>query len=386
MIPQAGVFRSLCSRRCCPAPCIFSGRPCPGLLLIRISGDSDLLGGGVMFLTAVLFALVMVVLARTGGESPFVLAASLGLVCWLVFLVAGVAMYGRLLVQRGVMVYLLRRFLSPAPFLVVLGYMDFSILAYSFRYADPQVVGVLFEVWPVFLILVVARFSGDRYDRIGWPLMGGLVLSFFGVALVLSSVAGGPAGLLGLMLGSGWRGLVLAALLPLGAAGVSGFTGFTWVWAARTAQRDDVPAAVRSGRTQEDVDRFFLYMCPCFTAFCHLVVVLVMAFATGQLGSGEPVPVSLVLWGVACGVGYGVGGLLWRLSTCLTRNVGVHSVCYVTPVCTLLLMWAWGLVVGVGLPYLALGVALVVLGNLSVSFRGLLPWWLCRVRGILGSS
>ena len=333
-----------------------------------------------MFLTAVLFALVMVVLAHTGGESPFLVAASLGVVCWLVFMGAGTAMYWRLLVQPGVLVYLLRRFISPAPFLVILSYLDFSILSYSFRHADPQVVGVLFEVWPVFLIVVVSSFSGDRYDRVGWSLMAGVILSFFGVVLVLSSVVGGPLGLLSMMLGAGWRGLVVSALLPVGAALVSGFTGFTWVWAAWVAQRDDVPAVVRAGRTQEDVDRFFLYMCPCFTTFGHLVVVSIMAFATGQVGFGEPVSVSLVLWGVACGFGYGLGGLLWRLSTCLTRNVGVHSVCYVTPVCTLLLMWAWGLVGGLGLPYLASGVALVVLGNLSVSFRGLWPWLLWRVR------
>lgn len=334
---------------------------------------SDALGAGVMLGVAFLFAFVLLGVAQAGQVPVFYLAFWTRLGIFFLVSVVFLTFYGRLLSEPAVLRFLVRRLWSWEVLLISASYLDFALMSLSFRFAEAQVVVVIFEVWPLFLIFIVSAFSGRFYDSVSLLSYLGLSTAFCGVLLVLSSGAGGPVVFLSALLSGDWRETALSVAFPLGAALLTSMTGFSWVWWARSSSESvtkrPVPPALAGGRGQAPALLWCLAFCCLFCAVASFLLGLVFH-------PGEPVVSGrLLLYGfVVAGFGYGLAASLWRYATTLTRNVGVHAVSYLTPVFALPLLAVFGLLSELSVWPLALGVFLVVGSNLSVSVRGFWGW------------
>ena len=331
------------------------------------------MGAGTMLVVAFLFAFVLLGVAQAGKVPVFYLAfwnrLGIFLLVGMVFLI----FYGGLLSEPGVLRLLVRRLWSWEVLLISASYLDFAVMSLSFRFADAHVVAVIFEIWPLFLILIVSAFSERAYDSLSLLSYLGLSTAFLGVVFVLSSGAGGPVVFLSELLSGGWRETALSVAFPLSAALLTSMTGFSWVWWSRSCSRSftggPVPSALAGSGGQAPMLLWCLAFCCLFCAAGSLILGLV--FHPGEPLVSRP----LLLWGfVVSGLGYALAASLWRYATTLTRNVGIHAVSYLTPVFALPMMGVFGLLPELELWPLVLGVFLVVVSNLSVSVRGFWVW------------
>ena len=186
--------------------------------------SSEFRAASVLVVASFGFAAVMLGLAFVGGRSPLVLGAFASLGSWLGFLLAFVVVNRDILSRDGVLPYLLRRLATPLPFLTVLGYYDYVVLAYAFGEVAPELVGVVFEVWPLWVILVVSRFTGAAYNPLGWGSVAGVLAAFAGVVLVMAGASGGVFRLWGA--GVEWR----LAWVALGGFPAVGGGDAQWVY------------------------------------------------------------------------------------------------------------------------------------------------------------
>ena len=111
---------------------------------------------------------------------------------------------------------------------------------------------------------------------------------------------------------------------------LSGFIGWTWVWALAEARRSDLPRGLVLGLSLGRREMFFLMACPCLSTLVGGVTALLLAPFTGSFsdssGGWEAVRVPVFV-GPGCVFCYCGCGLLWRLATVLTRKVEIHAVC-----------------------------------------------------------
>ena len=121
---------------------------------------SDLPAVGSMLVAVACFGLVPAVIAVGRERNPFLFASAMRLgiavFCLLVLAVFFSRSLGMLLRREG-LVFLRRRFLSREMGGILFSYFGFVVFALSLRWAAPSASAVIYEVWPILLICIVAR-------------------------------------------------------------------------------------------------------------------------------------------------------------------------------------------------------------------------------------
>ena len=320
----------------------------------------------MMVAVAVLFAATLVAAKLSGAEFPFWLGA------WMrvgVSLVAGstVALFWRRLrLNRRLVLVLLRRYVSWETPLVMFSYFDFVFLAMAFRYAEPHVVAVAYEMWPLLLISVVGWLGGGRYRKVGRWEYAGILLSFVGIYVAVSAGSGVGLAWLAESLRGGGLSLLKGLGLPLLAGVATGFTGFSWVLCSKAFESSVVRERNTGGAGVGAMLLVLLCFCNALTSLqCALLGTLFEGFGASSVSG------NLLLYGLVLGgFGYGVAAVLWRLATSVSDHSGIHVVCNLTPVVALSLFWLFGVLGELDHVMLWVGVAFIVLGNGGVVLRG----------------
>ena len=320
----------------------------------------------MMVAVAVLFAATLLGVKLSGTDYAFWLGAWVRLGSSLVSGIAVLVFWKRLRLNRRLVGALLRRYVSWETLVVMVSYLDFVFLAMAFRYAEPYVVAVAYEMWPLLLITVVGWLGGGRYRKVGLWEYAGIVISMVGIYVAVS--AGNGVGITWLF--DGFRGsgfMMLKGLgLPLLAGLVTGFTGFSWVLCSKAHGSRDVQACNIDGAGVGAMLLVFLWFSNILTALECAVLGVIFEGVGAMSVSGN-----LLLYGFALGgLGYGVAAVLWRLATSVSDNSGIHAVCNLTPVVALLGFLILGFLGTVDHTMLWLGTVLVVLGNVGVVLRG----------------
>ena len=149
-----------------------------------------------MLIATVGYSLVpFLVASANGSENPFLFSAALRL-----GVAAGLSLFllvffRSILFRAETLVLVARRVMTWSMLCIIINQFVYGLFAWSTRFIDISVAAVLFEVWPILLILVTAfLFRGQRrYRKITPAVMTLLVLGFLGFAFVAISETEGWA-------------------------------------------------------------------------------------------------------------------------------------------------------------------------------------------------
>ena len=318
---------------------------------------------GYMLIVSIAFSLIPLVVHLAGGaQAPFLFNAWLRTgvaVACLLFLI----IFFRSGHLRGEDVVLIGRRLfvwpASAPMIwAVVGSLDYALFAWSTGFIDITVAAILFEMYPVGIILFASWLfrGGTRFRRITVTTVFLISLSMVGLVFAnVSQVAGfGVVGAAFL-----WRSLVGAALVAAAIVAVS-LSVFGLRWGA------DLSRELSRGPEARSLELY----CVVIALFVVSLVSVPVSLGVG-LAAGESVTSDALLIAVAGGVlANAVASIAWRKSVLTTDNLGINAIGFAIPVMSLLWLY-WIVDIDVARwDYLIIGAAAIITANLLINFEG----------------
>ena len=318
---------------------------------------------GYMLIASIAFSLLPLVVNLAGGaQAPFLFNAWLRLGVaggCLVFLI--VSFRGGHLRVEDVVLVGKRLFVWPAnaPIIwAVAGSLDYALFAWSVKFIDITVAAILFEMYPVGIILFASwLFRGEmRYRRVTVTTAFLISLSMVGLVFAnVSQVSGfgvvGPAFL--------WRSLIGVALVAAAIVAVS-LSVFGLRWGA------DLSAELSRGPEVRSLELYCVVIALLAVSLFSIPVSLGVGLAAGESISSD----ALVI-GVAGGVlANAVASIAWRKSVLMTDNLGINAIGFAIPVMSLLWLYLIADACVARWDYLVIGAAAIVTANLLINFEG----------------
>ncbi len=322
-----------------------------------------------MLMAVAFFGLVPLTIALGRGHNPFLYGAAMRLGIALFVIVLLLAFFWPLLREKEIYSFIKRRFFSPEIAGILFSYFDFAVLGLAFRWADPSAGAVIFELSPLLLIFIVARWTSGRHHNLHRMTLFMLLIALIGVVFVLASQTGGFTNLGRETLNEFPSNVYIGVALALAAAFITAFAGFSWVWSHNSVTHPELPAAIRESHDEETLGMFFLLAA---AAMANLGAAALNAAAAAVHGAftGEWITSNGVLLGVAGGIlSAGVAAVLWNYASTLTRNLGIHSLTYGTPILSLAFLAVAGQIGEVDAAYLIIGTAAIITANLIINFE-----------------
>ena len=334
---------------------------------------------GYMLVAVTLFSSLPLVIAWGGGErAPFLFNAAMNAGVVLACLVFMTALYRSLIFNGANLRIIARRIFDIKIGLSIFANFNFAFFAWSTRFVDVSVSAILFESWPIFIILITARLfrSDARYHEITSEMLLLLALGLVGFAFVVVGQAGGFANIQ-----TGGLALLIAgvALAVLGAIATS-FTAFSFRWGTDVAS--ELPDSSREGISEASLDMFGVLV-----AFlvANAASAIINTFA--GVSSGESLDQRTLLVAVFLGGATNwVANVAWRKANLTTDNLGINALAYATPIFSLAWLFLFSQVAPERLDYLIAGAVGIIIVNLLINFEAeirfgfkalLLALWAC---------
>ena len=311
----------------------------------------------------ILFSLFPALIGLAKVNSPYLFASAwrVGvLVGYGAFLLVG---YRDLTFSRAVWRVVWSRTASWAMLFWVFAFFDIPLYALSAGTIDVAATAVLYEVWPVMLILLMGwLFRGEgRYLKIGPFTLFAFLLAVVGVALVITSQVGGLGRLRDLG-GSSAGNVALGVSLAFGAAAMTALSGVGFRWGADTAR--ELPTSRRHDRASLEV---FSVVAGSLVG-CALSIPVMGGIG---LGRSEPVEYGPLAYALIGGpLITALPSILWRKAMLITNNLGVGVLMYLTPLAGLCWLLALSLVGSTDITLLAFGAVVIVAANIGVYLEG----------------
>ena len=331
--------------------------------------SNDRLAAVYMLVVVVGISLVPLVFAFGGAsENPFLFNAGWRLGVAAGCLVCLFTFYRRLLFDQAILALVLRRLPSWALIWAAAGNCEYMLFAWAVRFIDISAVTVIYEIWPILLILLVERLyrREKRYREIGRGTLALLVIAFTGIAFVVL----GQAGSIDILSDgeSGVRDLLVGLVLAVGAAFLAPLMAFGFRWGSDLADE-------MAGKSVSGADRGSLEM------FCAIVAFFVSSSGSalfnagaGLVGGEEIGPRVLVIGVVGGALTNSVAGIAWRKVNFTTGHLGINALAYMTPVVSLSFLAAFSMVEIPRPDYLVIGTVAIVAANLLINFEAEIRW------------
>ena len=367
---------------------------------ITNSSDRDHLALPVMMLVVVGYSLAPLAIS-SGGDNPFLIN-----LFWRIGLILGYISFLLLFAKslifksecRGLIwerLFALRkvgnwRNMSYLAFpLAVVGNFDSALFVFATRYTDVAIIAVLFETWPIFYILIVARIlRNERSPDQGIPAfsMAFLVgVAFIGLVFVYASQQQG--GVLEFVLRLAiWNQLGIIGL-ALGAAFLGAFPAFSFRWGM------DLSKEVASTVNRSPEDKSLQLACITFATMLANVVSMPISLGLG-VGLGEDLPIHnlfqhniiflIVVGGV---IAYALPTILWRLANLLSlENPGINALAFLIPILSVVWLVLFSEVNLAKWDYFIMGTLAVITANLLINFQAEIRWGFKALLLTLGTS
>ncbi|MYC34860.1 MAG: hypothetical protein F4X64_17020, partial [Chloroflexi bacterium] len=202
-----------------------------------------------MLLAVIFFSSLPLIIAwGGGGQAPFLFNAGMsgGMALGCLLFVA--IFYRRLLFNWDSLRLIRRRMFNIYIALSIIANFNFAVFAWSTRFVDVSITAILFETWPIFIILIMERLfrgqtryrrptdiSGDdadseqeppRYHRLTPGMFLIMLLGVAGFGFVVVGQAGGFAGVQASSLLVAIIGVILAVVGAITTA----FAAFSFRW------------------------------------------------------------------------------------------------------------------------------------------------------------
>ena len=334
---------------------------------------------GYMLLAVTLFSSLPLVIAwGGGGRVPFLFNASMNAGIAVGCLVFITILYHRLVFNAANLIVIARRAFDVKLALSVAANFNFAFFAWSTRFVDVSVAAILFETWPLFFILLMARlYRGEtRYRALDMEMVFLLALGLAGFAFVVVGQAGGFAGIQTARLSVVIIGVVLAGL---GAIATS-FTAFGFRWGTDVVH--EIPSEARHGIGEHSLEMFGVLV-----AFLIANTLAAVLNTFAGMSNGEVMDSRTLLIAVVVGSAVnGIANVAWRKANLTTNNPGINALAYATPLFSLVWLFLFTHVKPVSLDYLVAGAVGIITVNLLINFEAeirfgfkalLLALWAC---------
>ena len=322
---------------------------------------------GYMSAAVLIFSLVPLVIVEVhGAENPFLfnagwrLGASVG--CVLVLLV----FWQPLILDRGVLLFSLRRTVSWAILWGAVGCFDYGFFTWSTRFIDVSASAILFELWPIPFILIVSRFLGDTYgySRNLSFIVPFMAVAFVGLVFVVASQTGNFSGIGNTSFHEGMQGVVLAIVAAL----LGSLGACSLIWGKNLA--DQLAAMGLTHRDRSSLVLFGAILGFGISSFWGATA----NAAIGLFYAGRP---SFEVFSVGVIVGVllqASAAILQRKANLLTRNLGINALGYAIPILSLIWLWIFSEINVLRPDYLLIGAAAIVTANLLINFDTEIRW------------
>ena len=334
---------------------------------------------GYMVIAVMSFSLIPLVVYVSGGsQAPLIFNAWFRAGIMLGSFSFLLVFYHRTFLDRNVLLLVWARVYRwpDNKFLLgtVLSTLEFVFLSWSVKYLDITTAAILFETWPVWVILLASWVfrEEERYRKITFTTMMLVALSLAGFVFAIASQTSDLLGLDRIVLGRWIIGVVLVVL----ATAIGSFSVFGLKWGV------DSRRAVNPGVDSGSLDLCFAVLAFSIASVVSATVSLIVGLASGESLIGVP-PVSpifglslgaplIALLGGICT--YVVGTIAWRKANLTTDNLGINAVAFVTPI--LSLFWLYWLAQAdvARWDFLTIGTAAVISANLLISFEAEIRW------------
>lgn len=349
-------------------------------LFLTLRGVGNGAATGYMFGVVAFFSLIPIVVALgDGGKSPFLFNAA-----WRVGLISGVTVSGLLylfLFHRGLLAYYWENretIVSQVPnallLLSVVNGFDYALFALSVRFIDVSVAAVLFEIWPIFFVLLRARLEKQQLPLSVFIL---LIPAMVGLAfVVLSQTEFGK-----LAEGLSFK-VLLGGVLAFCGGLASACTALSFKWASdlqRNLPEPDIEPNPSTGVATALVPVLVAFVVTNLVAFPLTIAVGISSGERLALDSSGATYLAVGLLGGA--LVQALGSKLYRISNVISHSLGVNAIYYFTPCFTLLWLALIGLLVSIGgwelgigginvahVELLIIGTILIVIANLLINF------------------
>ena len=316
------------------------------------------MAAGLMLASVIGFSIVPLLVALGDGESPFIFAAA-----WKIGVAATCALiltviYRSLVFSGSVWKVIWLRIASLPMLFWIINYFDTALYAWSTQFIDVSITAVLYETWPILLVILASWLFRDetRYRKITPMSVFLLVIAFVGVASVIGSQAGGIANLAAAS--TELPSLALGVFLVLAAALLTALTAFGFRWAVDLAS--DLPND--EGRDSDSLELFSTVVGLAIVSLINFPLTALAGFARN-----EPVSLTPIAFGATGGVLVGaIVVIVWRKANLISHNLELNVMVYLTPVAALGWLFAFSLVGDVSLGYLAIGLTMIVAANVGL--------------------
>ena len=275
------------------------------------------------------------------------------------------ARHHRIIRNRRILRTIVAHTKSWAILLAILSQFDLILIAWSVRYIDISATAVLWETWPVIMIILMIFLFRDerRYANTTVANMLLTILAFVGLAFVVSSQTN-----LASAASSEARSLASALIgsaIVLAAAVLFALEAFMFRWGA------DLSGALIAHPGLRQADRTSLELFGVMLGRSIAIIVAApLIMVSGMLFAGESLTLQLVVPGIAAGALIGTAGnLAWRQANLLTSNVAINAMSYANPVIALVWLGIFSRINITEVDYLIIGTAVIVVSNLLINFQ-----------------
>lgn len=289
-----------------------------------------------------------------------------------------VAFHSSLIFDKKVMGIIARRVPNWAMLFAVIGNLDFTMFTWSLRFIDVSISAVLIEIWPIFLIFLVARLLGERYKKITIEMVGLSFLCFIGVAFVVNSQFGTGVS----ENNTSTPMLVIGTVLALGGAIAAALTAFIFKWGALVG--NEVSNVVDKNKSLISLELF----CVVIAYFIGSLISIPINGLAGFVSS-ESTTLSSLGIGILGGIFVqSSASILLRKANLVTHNLGVNSMIYMAPIMALLWLFLASQVNVARIDFLLIGAGAIITANLLINFEAelrlgfkslIISLWVCGV-------
>ena len=322
-----------------------------------------------MLFAVLCYSGIPLVIALTGGsENPSLFSGTYRIGALLTYLVFLRMVYGPLF-NRETFTLIARRFMSAKyRWLILLTFAstaDYALFALSTRFIDISVTAVLFELWPIVTMFILARL----YNRSVHPMVFWLViLCFFGFLFITSSQTGGLSDLFDSLL-TDPIDLVAGFIPAIAAVALTAFAVCAFKAGSLLADDSELTQLRTEKNINAPIDLFGAVTVFVVTNTLTIPISIGFGLFVGAT-TDQPLHFSSATPAIVLGgVLLAAGAMLWQRANEKSDNPGINAMGYLTPVLSLLLLWLFFQIGDVTVPYLIIGTAAIIAANLLINFE-----------------
>ena len=321
-----------------------------------------------MLVNVVCFSFIPVMFKLGGAdESPFFFTGTLLIFAGVFIGVIVLIFKSRLRVRPTAYQGVKSNCLTWSMLFAVIASFDFVLFAVGLAIVDVAIAAILYETWPVFLMLLMSFLFYDktrkkddqRYDQIStgtWIFVG---IALAGVALVILSHNDVPSPLR--EIGSTFtdsRTLIGVAIVLLAAF-------FAAARPALTSKIGEQIASEQSLTERGAIEE--IAFATVVTCICNIFVgVLLLAIGAAM---AESFSSHHLFYAVSSGFVNSITIIAFRAAILKTNDLGVNAIGYGTPLITLIWLWALSILDVLHIDYLIIGAMGIVAANLLINVK-----------------